>query len=126
MSEFAPESPDEYWAEVGTKVLGELNRRLTTTEARELPGTLLMRLAEQYMKHLEKKQQADAEMDMEWLTPLQAIDQEGLPVESKIEILAIYMDQLQKDHQTATIRLLELQKEVSDAETLHEPEPSPV
>lgn len=103
-----PESSDSYWEQIGGQVLGELDRRLRSGEAKDLPGTLLMRLAEQYLKWLDKQAEKAAQEESEYLTPLEAIDQEGLPVERKIEILQVYMDQLVADHKLAEEKLKEL------------------
>jgi uncharacterized protein (DUF2267 family) len=101
---------DAYWEKIGGKVLRELDRRLDTDEAGELAGTLLMRLAEQYLKYLEK-QAAQEEEEQHFMTAMEAIDQEGIPIASKIEILTDYIDKLESDHKGATDRLAELLKE---------------
>jgi hypothetical protein len=106
---------DLYWEEMGGKVLGELNRRLDSGEGKDLPGTLLMRLAELYLKRLEKLA-AEADEEVEYLTPLQAIDQEGLPIESKIEILSGYVEQLKTDLSAATARLEELTSDTAQVQ----------
>lgn len=108
MSEPIFDSADAYWERVGHKVLGEVERRLDMGEGDGLPGTLLMRLAEQYLKYLERKAKEAESEEAEYLTPLEAIDQEGLPLETKIEILTTYMQQLQDDHEKATAKLAEL------------------
>lgn len=101
-------SADAYWDQIGPKILGVVEDRIDNGETDKLPGTLLMRLAEQYLKYLEKKAaEAEGEED-EYLTPLQAIDQEGLPHEAKLEILQGYITQLEADHTAATERMKEL------------------
>lgn len=119
----SPETSEVYWNDIGGKVLAELERRLgSEADARELPGTLLMRLAEKYLQYLDKLQREE-EDEKQYMTALEAIDQEGLPLGNKIEILRDYIDKLEEDHTIALERLGELLKEQHGISALHEPEP---
>jgi hypothetical protein len=105
--------------------MAELERRLEShEEAKDLPGTLLMRLVEQYLRYLDKKAKEEEE-ELHYLTPLEAIDQPGLPVENKIEILTEYLKKLEEDKTQAQERLNELQLEVINGlQTMQRSEPS--
>lgn len=100
---------------LGELVMDELERRLKDkNDAKGLPGTLLMRLAEQYIKYLEKKDAQEAAMQellAITVTPLQMIDQEGLSVERKLEILYAYLKQIETEWVAASARLVELRGE---------------
>jgi hypothetical protein len=102
------ESPDSYWDRIGGQILEELDRRLGTSDAEDLPGTLLMRLAEQYLKYLEKRAKESEENDGSYMTALEAIDQEGLPDETKKQILTDYIGKLEEDLAACRARLEEL------------------
>lgn len=97
---------------LGELVMDELERRLGDPEdAKGLPGTLLMRLAEQYIKYLEKQDAQEAAMQellAVTVTPLQMIDQEGLSDERKLEILYAYLKQIEEEWVAASARLVEL------------------
>lgn len=69
-----------------------------------------MRLAEQYLKYLDKKAQEQEEV-AHYLTAMEAIDQEGLPGEVKIQILCDYIEKLEADKIIASERLAELMEE---------------
>jgi hypothetical protein len=102
------ETSSAYWEKIGKSVLAELERRLgDEADARDLPGTLLMRLAEAYLKYLDKQAQ-EQEEELHYMTALEAIDQEGLPLESKVEILTDYLAKLDEDRRIAIERLEEL------------------
>lgn len=106
---------EAYWNRIGGKVLGELERRLGhDADAADLPGTLLMRLAEQYLKYLDKMAQEKDE-EQHYMTAMEAIDQEGLPIESKVAILTDYLAKLDEDRETASKRLEELLLEQLEA-----------
>lgn len=101
---------EAYWNRIGASVLSELERRLGDDDsAADLPGTLLMRLAEQYLKYLDKKAQEQDE-ELHYMTAMEAIDQPGLPAESKVTILTDYITKLEADLVLAQDRL----KEVTD------------
>lgn len=111
---------EQYWNRIGGQVLRELERRLGDHEdASDLPGTLLMRLAEQYLKYLDKKA-ADEEEELSFMTAMEAIDQEGLPLESKAQILTDYIAKLESDHTIAINRLSEVRKEIHGLQALPE------
>ena len=117
-----PELTDEYWDRIGGKVLSEVERRLDGGDVKDLPGTLLMRLAELYLKRLEQKAKEEEE-ELHYMSALEAIDQEGLPVESKIQILTDYLAKLESDREEAEARLAELQLEVINGlQKVHEPD----
>lgn len=103
-----------FWDKLGSKVMRELEHRLTDQElASEVPGTLLMGLADRYIKHLEKKAALE-EATTEYMTALEAIDQEGLPDDVKITILNDYIEKLNEDIAEARSRLEQLQEAHSD------------
>lgn len=110
-----PEIDNEvFWDRLGSKVMRELERRLTDREtASEVPGTLLMGLADRYIKHLERKA-AQEETQTEYMTALEAIDQEGLPDDVKIQILKDYIEKLNEDIVEATTRLSQLEEAHDD------------
>lgn len=111
---------DAYWNRIGGQVLAELERRLGhDADAADLPGTLLMRLAEQYLKYLDKRAQEEEE-EQHYMTAMEAIDQEGLPPDAKVQILTDYIAKLEEDLTVATNRLTELQGEVDGLQTLSE------
>ncbi len=110
---YMPENSQEYWDRIGGSVLEELERRLSDGNAAEnLPGTLLMRLAEQYLRYLDKKAQ-EQEDAPEYMTAMEAIDQPGLPADAKIQILKDYLDKLDNDRSVAAERLKELEDETA-------------
>lgn len=97
---------------IGEDVLAELGRRLETKAGREtLPGTLLMKLAENYLKYLEKKQAQEGDRHEEVLTALEIIDQPGLSIDKKYEILEAYIDELQDELRTVSVRMEEIHNE---------------
>lgn len=101
-----------FWESIGEKVLKELERRLgSASDAADLPGTLLMRLAEMYIKFLEKEA-ANKSENVEYMTALEAIDQEGLPVETKKQILADYIAKLEEDVRLAQAKMEEISDDV--------------
>lgn len=71
----------------------ELDRRLGSDEdAKDLPGTLLMQLAKDYVTYLKRKQELEEEkLGQEKVDPLEMIDQPGLGLERRIAILAEYL-----------------------------------
>lgn len=99
---------------IGQGVLEELNRRLGTPElAQDLPGTLLMKVAESYLKYLERKQAfEESKQEAEDIDPLDVIDQPGLGPERKVVILGQYLEELEDYWQRASARMEELLKEV--------------
>lgn len=112
MSEDTPPDFDE----IGQGVLEELNRRLGSPElAQDLPGSLLMKVAESYLKYLERKQTfEEAKAEQEKLDPLEIIDQPGLGVTKRVEILGQYLEEIEIEWQKASTRMEELLKEVVD------------
>lgn len=111
---------ETYWEDIGGKVLTELERRLSEgSSAADLPGTLLMRLAEKYITYMEKLARQE-EADIPYMTAMDAIDQEGLPIENKIQILQDYISKLESDHTIAINRLAELEREKHGLPPLHE------
>lgn len=126
MSNKTPQRSEEYWNNIGSAVLTELERRLgEESDARDLPGTLLMRLAEKYLQYLDKVAK-EADEEKHYMTAMEAIDQEGLPLDSKVEILKDYIDKLEEDHTIALERLHVLIREQNGLPPLHEPESSAV
>jgi hypothetical protein len=111
------EPPD--FEAIGQGVLEELNRRLGSPElAEQLPGTLLMKVAESYLKYLERKQQfEEAKANIEKIDPLEMIDQPGLTITMRTEILSEYIDDLEGYWRAASDRMAELMKEAEDANT---------
>lgn len=106
-----PDNSEDYWNRIGGQVLSELERRLGHgADAADLPGTLLMRLAEQYLKYLDKKAQEEEE-EQHYMTAMEAIDQEGLPIESKIIILKDYIEKLRGDLVEAEAKLEEVARD---------------
>jgi hypothetical protein len=108
---------------IGARVLAELNRRLGSPgDAADLPGTLLMTLAQNYLKYLERQEAAEASKEAEHVTSaLEMIDKEGLSVARKVEILTDFIDQVETEWREASARLVELLKEVEvdgDSETV--------
>lgn len=99
---------------IGQGVLEELSRRLGTPElAQDLPGTLLMKVAESYLKYLEKKQAfEESKQEAVKLDPLDVIDQPGLGVERRVVILGQYLEELEDTWTRASSRMEELLKEV--------------
>lgn len=117
------DTSEDYWNKIGGQVLTELERRLGHgADAKDLPGTLLMRLAEQYLKYLDKKAQ-EQEEEAHYMTAMEAIDQEGLPLDVKVQILSDYIVKLEEDMMQAVTRHAELEAELGTA-PLHEPDPS--
>lgn len=115
------------YEQMGENVLGELSRRLRTPALAEgLPGTLLMKLAENYLKYLERKQLNDeGKPENHPVTALEIIDQPGLSVEKKFEIMNDYIGQLEDEWKQASERMVEIvgelqAKENGDSETLSE------
>lgn len=102
------EAPD--FDAIGQGVLEELNRRLGSPElAQDLPGTLLMKVAESYLKYLERKQQfEEAKANIEKLDPLEMIDQEGLTLDMRIQILGEWLEEVESYWQAASTRMAEL------------------
>lgn len=107
--------PPDYDA-IGLGVLEELNRRLGTPElAQDLPGTLLMKVAESYLKYLERRQQfEEAKANIDKIDPLDMIDQEGLTLDMRVEILSEYIDDLENFWTTASARMEQLMKEAEE------------
>lgn len=99
---------------IGQGVLEELNRRLGSPAlAQDLPGTLLMKVAESYLKYLERKQAyEESKQEAEKLDPLDVIDQPGLGAERRVVILGQYLEELEDFWQRASKRMEELLKEV--------------
>jgi hypothetical protein len=95
---------------IGTRVMVELNRRLGSPElAQDLPGTLLMKVAMDYVKHLEERNRIEqAKLNQEKLDPLEMIDQPGLTVAMRIEILSEYIEELEGYWKDASTRMAEL------------------
>lgn len=75
----------------------ELHRRLGSPElAQELPGTLLMKVAMDYVKHLERRNDIEqAKLDQEQVDPLEIVQQPGLPLDMRFEILSDYIEELE-------------------------------
>lgn len=98
---------------IGEGVMMELNRRLGAPElAQDLPGTLLMKVAMDYVKHLEKRNEIEqAKLDQEHIDPLEMIDQPGIPLDMRIEILYEYIGELETYWTTSSNRLEELLQE---------------
>lgn len=94
----------------------ELNRRLATPSlAEDLPGTLLMKVAMDYVKHLEERNKIEeAKLNQEQLDPLEMIDQPGLSHAMRIEILAEWLEEVEGYWRTASVRMEEILKEVED------------
>lgn len=101
---------------IGQGVLEELNRRLGNPElAQDLPGTLLMKVAESYLKYLERRQQfEEAKANIDKIDPLDMIDQEGLTVDMRIEILGEYIGDLEDYWGRASERMEQLMKEAEE------------
>lgn len=97
--------------DMGKLISKELRRRLGNREkAAELPGTLLMRLFESYTKAIEKRNEIEkAKLEQEKLDPLEIVNQEGLPDETKLEILLEYVDELEDQWRRASEIIVELQ-----------------
>lgn len=111
--------------QIGQGVLEELNNRLGNADrAGDLPGTLLMKIAESYLKYLERKQQIEeAKLNQEKLDPLEMIDLEGLDLDARIEILAEWIEECEKDWTNASARMAELlamKEDDDEAEVLPE------
>lgn len=108
------ETPD--FDAIGQGVLEELNRRLGSPElAQDLPGTLLMKVAESYLKYLERKQAfEEAKANIEKLDPLEMIDQPGLSLDMRIEILSEWIEEVENYWQAASARMEQLVKEAQD------------
>lgn len=112
--------------EMGENVLKELSRRLRVPElARGLPGTQLLKLAENYMKYLERKHLQDtANPDTHPVSAIEIIDQQGISLEKKHEIMGEYLDQLEREWKEASQRMAELDIELK-AKTNGDPTPVP-
>src|SRR5438067_712307 len=100
----------------------ELHNRLGSPEmARELPGTLLMKVAMDYVKHLERRNELlAAKQDQEKIDPLDVIDLPGLDVERRVVILAEYLGDIEEAWQRASKRMEELLEEVSNGEVVQD------
>lgn len=102
---------------IGEGVLRELNRRIQDPKrAADLPGTHLMQLAQMYAKILQKRNEIEEQKVKEKVDPITVIDQEGLPLALRIEILTSYLDDLEEAWRSASQRMVELMemKEVED------------
>lgn len=104
---------------LGRALYAELLRRAGDPQtARNLPGTHLMTLFQTYQKHLEKKLEIEqAKLAEEKLDPMEMIDQPGLPLDLRVQILYEYTDELEDTWRKASAKLEELLKE---AESLAE------
>lgn len=96
----------------------ELHRRLATPElAQDLPGTLLMKVAMDYVKHLEKRNEIEeAKLALEKLDPLEMVDQPGLPLVLRMEVLSEYLDELDEARRAAGARAISLYEEFEQSE----------
>lgn len=101
--------------QIGGLVMNELHRRLGAPElAQDLPGTLLMKVAGDYIKHIERRNEIEqAKLEQEHVNPLEIVDQEGLPLEMRFEILTEYLDEVESAWRHASARMEDLLKEVN-------------
>jgi len=93
--------------------MDELNRRLGSPElAQDLPGTLLMKVAMDYVKHLEARNAIErAKLEQVKLDPLEMIDQPGLSLAHRINILHDYIDDVEEAWRAASVRIEALLEE---------------
>lgn len=96
----------------------ELNRRLATPQlAEDLPGTLLMKVAMDYVRYLAERNAIEqAKLNQEKVDPLEMIDQPGLNLSMRVEILAEYLEEVEDYWTRASARMAELLEEVGDGE----------
>lgn len=96
----------------------ELHRRLATPAlAQDLPGTLLMKVAMDYVKHLEKRNELEeAKLAQEKLDPLEMIDQPGLPITLRMQVLNEYLTELDEARAAAATRAIALYEEFEASE----------
>lgn len=110
--------------QIGERVMVELNRRLGSPElAQDLPGTLLMKVAMDYVKYLEQRNAIEqAKLDAEKVDPIEMVNQPGLPLEMRWEIIDAYLDEVEDYWRRASVIREELEKEVREryAEVLPE------
>lgn len=107
-----PEVGGEEFEQIGQNVLRELSRRLSIPAAAEsLPGTLLMKLAENYLRYLEKKT-IEGGGEPLTLAALEIIDTDGITLERKVEIMQQYLDDLEAEWRAASERMAELHEEL--------------
>jgi hypothetical protein len=101
---------DVNFDQIGGLVMEELNRRLGSEElAQDLPGTLLMKVAMDYVKHLEARNAIEkAKLEQVRVDPLEMIDQAGLSLEQRIMILSEYLDDIETTWREASQRIVEL------------------
>ena len=88
----------------------EMRRRLGNSEkAADLPGTLLMRLVEQYIKAVEKRNEIEqAKLEQEEIDAMEMIDQPGLPLDYRVEMLEEFLGEIQDVWLAGSARLEEL------------------
>lgn len=91
----------------------ELHRRLATPSlAQDLPGTLLMKVAMDYVKHLERRNEIEeAKMNAEKVDPLEMVNQPGLPFDMRWAIIDEYLDEVTDYWQRASQIRIELEEE---------------
>lgn len=94
----------------------ELHRRLGNPQlAQDLPGTLLMKVASDYVKHLEKRNEIEqAKLEQEHEDPLVVVAQPGLPWEMRFEIINDYTDELETQWRAASVIMVELLAEYDE------------
>lgn len=116
---------DNSYENMGEAVLDELDRRLSNPEeARDLPGTLLMNLAKDYLKYKQEKLALErAKLEEKKLDPLSMIDQPGLGKDRRIAILAEFLADVEDVWRRASTRMEEL---LSDGNPGEVPEVSDV
>jgi hypothetical protein len=113
-----PETPD--FDAIGQGVLEELNRRLGSPElAADLPGSLLMKVAESYLKYLEKKQAyLESQGETVKVNPMEMINQPGLTLARRVVILSEYLWELETIWREASTLMVALMKEVVESGTV--------
>lgn len=107
---------------IGVRVIEELQRRLSSPElAQDLPGTLLMKFAESYLKAIEKRNEIEAaKLENKSTNPLEMIDQSGMALPYRYAMLLEYLTELEEWWVTASARMVEIVEEMRRAGFLPE------
>lgn len=99
---------------IGQGVIQELYRRLGSAElAQDLPGTLLMKFAESYLKAIEKRNEIEAaKLESKTMNPLEMIDQPGMALPYRYTMLLEYLNELEEWWKTASARMVIIVEEM--------------
>lgn len=99
---------------MGQRLLEELDRRLGSAEAAaDLPGTLLMKLTQDYVNYLNRKQKAEEELlAQEKVDPLTMVYQPGLSLERRVLLMSEYVEEVEDVWRRGSAILAELLEEV--------------